>query len=313
MANDLVSVSMKNYLSSPNVAKYVEDILGSRKGQFIATCTSLVNTNNKLQSCDKQTVLMAAIKAVSLNLPIEPSLGYAYVIPYGDQAQFQISYKGIIQLALRTGNYSGINSMEVRKGEFVGRDDLGDPVIRWLPEDERLKLPVTGYMAVFKTTSGFTKKDYWTIQQVENHAERFSQGYKAFKKYGKSQSTAKSGNLTNPWESDFDGMAKKTVLKNLLSKYGELSVEMQTAIRADQAVIKISDDGVEEMVYVDNPKDVTPSEEKLSKAQQKEILKKAPPEVVKSVLNNLGYTDISDVPAIAFDAILDSIGEQETA
>lgn len=311
MSNELVTVSMKNYLSSPAIAKYVEEMLGERKGNFIATVTSLVNGSDKLQVCDKQTILMAALKAVGLNLPIEPTLGFAYVIPYGDKAQFQLGVKGLTQLALRSGAYAGINSIEVRQGEFLGRDDLGDPIIKWLSEDERLKLPVIGYMAAFKTVKGFSKKVYWTIKQVEEHANRFSQGYRSYKQYGGSKSNAKAGNLTNPWESDFNSMACKTVLKNLLSKYGELSIEMSNAIKADQAVITLSETGEEKIEYVDNVPEAKDTTEYLSKKQQKALMQEYGADAVKAVLETCGYSDISEVPASEFTT-LNSILKQGT-
>jgi len=301
--NELTKVSMKNYLSSPAISKYVEEILQDRKGTFIATVTSLVNGNDKLQDCDKQTILMAALKAVGLNLPIEPSLGFAYIIPYGDKAQFQLGVKGLTQLALRSGEYAGINAMEVREGEFFGRDDLGDPIIHWLPEDERLNKKVIGFMSAFKTNKGFSKKVYWTIKQVEEHANRFSQGYQAYKKYGASTSRARSGNLTNPWESDFNSMASKTVLKNLLSKYGVLSIEVQDAIKADQAIISVTDDGSEILEYADNPNNTKSVADDLIPAkEQKAILKEYGSKVVKGALNEFQYSDISDIPK---DAVSD--------
>lgn len=290
----LVSVKIGNYLASENINRMISSVLKDRAGSFIATLTSLVNNNSKLMACDKSTVLTAALKAAGLNLPIEPSLGFAYIIPYGDQAQFQLSYKGLTQLALRSGVYAGINAMEVRDGEFFGRDDLGDPIIHWFDEGIRMKKKVIGYMAGFKTVRGMTKKVYWTTEQVEKHADRFSQGFRSFKAKGKSQSTARSGNMENPWSTDFDSMSCKTVLKSLLSKYGELSVEMQQAIKYDQSVVYLDESGNEmEPVYPDNTKDVV--QEGLTKAQQEEILSTYDAATVKEALYNVGFKDITDI------------------
>jgi len=170
----------------------------------------------------------------------------------------------------------------------------------WMSPEERAKKKVVGFFAGFKLTSGFRKTEYWSIDEVEKHAAKYSQGYKAFKKYGKSQSTAKSGNMSNPWESDFDGMAKKTVLKNLLSKYGIMSIEMQQAVQYDQASISLSDDGTEAIAYVDNAKDVTP--DRITKKQQDLLLKSYDQEVIQSVLNNLELQDITQITD--FDAFV---------
>lgn len=293
MANELITTSMKNYLSSPNVNKYIDEILGERKGMFMSTLTSMVNNNEKLKGCDKSTVLMAALKSVGLNLSIDPSLGQAYIIAYGVVATFQIGYKGIIQLALRTRQYESINAKEVKEGEYRGYDDMGDPVVIWKSPEERFKLKTIGYFAGFKLTSGFRKTDYWTIAEVEKHANTYSQGYKAFKKYGKSTSTAKSGNMTNPWESDFDGMSKKSVLKNVLSKYGIMSIELQEAIKYDQASITIDDEGNEKLAYPDN--DIAIGSGRIDKKQQDLLLKSYTPEIIQEALYVSELQDITQI------------------
>ena len=300
MGNELVSVSMKNYLSAPAISRYVEEMLGTNKGSFIATVTSLVNGNYKLQNCDKSTILMACLKAVGMKLPIEPSLGFAYVIPYGDKAQFQLSYKGLVQLALRTGNYIAMNSIEVREGEFKGRDSLGDPIVVFSEEEERLKRKIIGYMAGFKTRSGMTKIAYWTTSQVEEHALRFSQGYKSFKAKGKSTSTARSGNLENPWETDFSGMACKTVLKNVLSKYGELSIEIQDAIKYDQAVIGMNAEFEETINYIDNQSGSAVSDN-IDKKEQDLLLNSYTPEVISEALMLAEMGDITEIGKDGFN------------
>lgn len=305
MGNELVTVSMKNYLASPAISQYIENILGSRKGTFIATLTSLVNGNEKLKDCDKSTVLMAAIKSVGMNLPIDPSLGQAYVIPYGVQAQFQLGYRGLIQLALRTGQYETINAKEVKDGEFKGYDDMGDPVIQWLSPVERFDKKTIGFMAGFKLTTGFRKVEFWTTEEVDRHANTYSQSYKAFKKYGVSQSTAKSGNMSNPWASDSDGMSKKTVLKSVLGKYGVLSIELQEALKIDQSVITIDDNMNETIKYIDNPS--TPEDTgRITKAQQELLLKTYSAEIINEALYVAGIEDITLIQTDTFDEFVKS-------
>lgn len=305
MSNELIKVSMKNYLSSPAIAQYVESILGERKSTFIATLTSLVNGNDKLKDCDKSTILMAAIKSVGMNLPIDPSLGQAYVIPYGTQAQFQLGYRGLIQLAQRTGQYSLIGSKEVKQGEFKGYNMVGDPIIEWLSPEERFGLDTIGFMAGIALTTGFSKTSYWSNAEIDKHANTYSKSYQNYKKYGASKSTAKSGNLTNPWESNFDDMAQKTVLKNLIGKYGALSIEIQQAIKYDQAIISIDDNGAEQIKYIDNSKDsIEIDDNRITKQQQELILKTYSQEIVKEAMYNSGIEDITQITTDAFDGFI---------
>lgn len=293
MGNDLVTVSMKNYLSSPAIAKYIEEILHEGKGSFVATITTLVNGNDKLQACNKQTILMAALKAQALKLAIEPSLGQAYIVPYGDQATFQIGYRGIIALATRSQQYEMIGGREVKEGEFRGYNMVGDPIIQWDSPDSRFNKKTIGYMAGFQLTSGFSKTSFWSLTEIDKHANTYSQSYKNFKKFGASQSSAKSGNMTNPWISNPEEMSIKTVLKNLLSKYGVLSIELlQEAVRVDQSVITINDQGEEEIKYIDNQ----PAESSfLSKEKQELLLKSYSPDILKEALFNVSIEDITQL------------------
>jgi recombination protein RecT len=304
MANELVKISMKNYLSSPAINKFVDEMLGERKGTFIATLTSLVNGNEKLKDCDKSTILMAALKSVGMNLPIDPSLGKAYVIPYGDQAQFQLGYRGLLELALRSGQYELIGAKEVKEKEFKGYNFVGDPIIEWLSPSERFDLKTIGYMAGFQLSTGFKKMSFWSNEEIDKHANTYSKAYQNFKKYGPSKSTAKSGNLTNPWESNFSDMAQKTVLKNLIGKYGVLSIEMQQALKYDQAVISIDSNMQEEIKYLDNPTSIELDSDRISKQQQELILQNYSQDVIKEALYNSSIDDITQIETDAFDGFV---------
>lgn len=218
-------------------------VLSDKKASFVNNITALVSNNESLQACDPLTIIHAGIKATALDLPLDPNLGFAYVIPYKRkdgtaQAQFQLGYKGFIQLSIRSGQFQAINVTEVREGELQDFDLLTGET-RFVAKPNRETLPIIGYVAYFRLTNGFSKCLYMTHDEVEAHATRYSETYKSNKAWVKASSK---------WTTDFDAMAKKTVLKLLLSKYAPLSVEMQNAIKSDQAVI----DEHGEAHYVDN-------------------------------------------------------------
>lgn len=222
-----------------NVQKMIQERLGKRAGQFTTSLLSIVNNNKMIAACKPMTIIQAALTAASLDLPINQNLGFAYIVPYSGEAQFQMGWKGYVQLAQRSGMFKTINTTDVREGEMVGRDrQTGNLKFKWVDDDtERNELPIVGYLAYFELLNGFNKSSYMTKAEVEAHATRFSQAYKS------------KGSFKTPWQTDFDSMAMKTVLKQLLNKYAPLSTEMSEAISADQSV----DDGSERR-YVDNDK-----------------------------------------------------------
>lgn len=239
--------SFNQTITNPNTQKYLEEILHERKGAFVSNLTALVANNVNLQECEPYTLMFAALKATALNLPIEPSLGMAHVIPYRNkkrgtvEAQFQLGYKGFQQLALRTGQYKTINTTEVRQGEIKKRNRLTGEIEWNFIEDEaeRLKTPIVGYVNYFKLLNGFESTFYMSKEEAEAHAMRYSQTYRSSYEDIKNQSK---------WTTDFDAMAMKTVIKLNLSKNGVLSVELADAIRADQSIMR--DENKYE--YVDN-------------------------------------------------------------
>lgn len=240
-------------ITSPRTQKYLSDVLGERKGSFVNNLTALVANNVMLQECDPYTIMFAALKATALNLPLENSLGMAYCIPYKDNkrgvtvAQFQLGYKGFKQLALRSGQFAIIpNATEIKEGELKSRNRLtGECKFEFIEDDaERAKAKTIGYASYFRLLNGAESTFYMSIDEMEAHALRYSQTYRSKTDYVKRSSK---------WSTDFDDMAKKTVIKLNLSKNAPLSVEMQEAIRADQSVMRKEN----EYEYVDNESDTS--------------------------------------------------------
>ena len=237
------ATTVASYLNQDTVRKYLENMLHERTGQFVTSLVSLSNLTPGLAKADPKTLMFCGLKAASLNLPLDNNLQFAFAIPYNNkktgtvEAQFQMGYRGYIQLAQRTGQYSKINVIDVRAGELESWEPFTEDLKLVMIDDEtkRDKQPVIGFAGMFELVNGFRKVTYWSRAKVEKHARRFSK-------------TFNSG----PWQSDFDAMAKKTVLKELLSKWGPLSTEMQEAIEYDQAVIRKDETTGEEVPdYVD--------------------------------------------------------------
>ncbi|WP_259301714.1 recombinase RecT [Streptococcus anginosus] len=213
MTNNLTKVSHKDFFNAPAVKAKFQEVLKGKENEFVASLLSVVTNNNLLMKESNESIMTAAMKAAVLNLPIEPSLGQAYIVPYGREAQFQLGYKGLIQLAQRSGKYKSINSGVVYKAQFISYNPLFEEleIDFTQPQDE-----VIGYFAAFKLLNGFEKVTYWTKEQAYAHGKRFSKSFN-----------------NGPWKSDFDAMAQKTLLKQIISKYGPLSIEMEQAIVAD--------------------------------------------------------------------------------
>ena len=233
MANHLPAT-----LQSEKIKNRFAEVLGKNAAGFMSALLSVYNSNNLLQTCDERSILGAAGLAATLNLSITPSLGQAYIVPYKSrgvyQAQFQIGCRGLIQLAHRTGKYAALHAGKVCEGEIAGFNPVtGEPII-----GEKLSDEVVGYVAYMRLVNGFEKTVYMTKAEVEAHAEKYSQGYRADKSKGYKSST---------WSTNFDAMASKTVLKKLLNTWGILSADMAEAIQSDQAVVDKNT-----ITYVDN-------------------------------------------------------------
>jgi len=226
-------ITLKKYINDTLVKERIQEMLQDKAQQFVISLLSTVNNNSALASCDPASVLNAAMTSASLGLPINQNLGFAYIIPYKDKAQFQMGYKGFIQLAQRSGKFKTINVSDVRQGEISFHDRLtGEIIFEWA-EENRDKLPIIGYVGFMELINGFKKTMFMTMDELKKHGMKFSQTMK--KGYGL-------------WTTDFDAMASKTIIKMLISKWAPLSTEMEQAQLADQAIIK--DDG--ELEYIDN-------------------------------------------------------------
>lgn len=231
------------YLTADAVKNQINQVVGGKDGQrFISAIVSVVNTNPALQECTNQSILSGALLGESLKLSPSPQLGQYYLVPFNDKnkgkvAQFQLGYKGYIQLAIRSGQYKKLNVLAIKEGELIRFDPLNEEIEVRLIEDEeeREQANTIGYYAMFEYTNGFRKAIYWSKRKMEAHALKYSKGYQAKKGY-------------TFWEKDFDGMAYKTMLRQLISKWGIMSIDMASAIDSDMAVI--NEDGTKD--YVDN-------------------------------------------------------------
>lgn len=235
-------------ISTPGYQKMINNTLRDPKKaqRFVASITSAVATNPALQECDPATILSGALLGESLNLSPSPQLGQYYLVPFKNKAkydrqgnlikpettdaQFVLGYKGYIQLALRSGYYKHLNVIAVKAGELVHFAPLTEEVEINLNPDElaRENSATVGYLAMFEYLNGFRKTIYWSREKMEAHALRYSKGYAAKKGY-------------TFWEKDFDAMAFKTMLRQLISKWGVMSIDLQTAFEADAVAAEYGD------------------------------------------------------------------------
>jgi len=237
-----VPTSIEAVLKMPNIKQKFEEMLGKKANAFMSSIISAVHANNSLKMCDPMSVVSSAAVAASLDLPINPSLGFAHIVPYKSdgisKAQFQMGWKGFVQLAMRSGQYERMNCSEVYEDELDFYNPItGDFKLKeisdWKQRAGSQRDKIVGYVAYFRLLNGFFMYLYMTKGQVEAHGREFSKSFSS--EYGN-------------WKKRFDSMAKKTVIKLLLSKFGIMSIEMQKAVQVDQAIVKA--DG--ELEYVDN-------------------------------------------------------------
>lgn len=234
-------VALRGYFNNETCMSNLKAMLGSKAAGFATSVLSVVNNNTLLQKADPKTVYSSAMVAASLDLPINPNLSFAAIVPYGNQAQFQIMTRGLVQLAIRSGQYAKITNAVVHKGELVKYDPFRDEYE--FDASKKESDEVIGFMAYFKTVGGFEKYFYMSKEEAMAHGKKYSRSFDK-----------------GVWSTDPEAMGLKTVLKLLLSKYGILSIEMQRAIRFDQGVIKgdftkignVEDIDAAEVDYVDN-------------------------------------------------------------
>jgi len=262
-ANQSINTMLNSLLDGEKMRKRFDELLGKRTPQFLSSLVSMINDNKDLQEAFYQSpmsVIKSALQAATYDLPIDPSLGYAYIVPFNNsykddrgmwqkrkQATFVIGYKGMTQLCLRTGAYSRIpDAVDVREGELISYDRLtGDAEFKWIEdEDEREKLPIVGYAGYFRLVNGAEKTIYMTVSQIRKHEEK----------------NRKGSSMGKGWREDFDAMARKTVIRRLCSKYALMSIEYQSTASRDAmnlATALATEDypqtPAEDLVTVDDP------------------------------------------------------------
>ena len=213
-------ISFRALAENPSYANRFKQVLDDRAPQFLASLVQLVSGSDYLAACEPNSIMAAAITSASLDLPIDKNLGFAHIVPYAGKAQFQLGYKGFIQLAIRTGQYKLMNCCVVYEGELVKYDELTAELV--IDSKKRTSEKPIGYAAYFKLMNGFEHAEFWYREEVDAHALKYSQAYAKKKQ--------------TPWFTDFDTMALKTVIKSLISKWGIMSIKMQTAVIHDQGV-----------------------------------------------------------------------------
>ena len=271
-----VVVKVKSMLNDDKVKSRFNEILGANAQQYMASIINTVSASNELKKCEATSILAAAFVAASFDLPIDTNLGFAAIVPYNRStkdadgnwvkvmsAQFQMMYKGFVQLAIRSGEYEKMNCSEVYQDELVsfnpitGECEFVTDFSDCTQRDEGDPKNIAGYYAWFRLRSGFSKELYMSKKAVQNHAKKYSQAYR----YDLSKNKQSS-----KWSTDFDAMAKKTVIKLLLSKWGILSVKMQQAIIEDQ---KVYDEQGNDS-YSDNQPDVIAAQDPFNAIESKD-------------------------------------------
>lgn len=263
------------FLSGDAVKKRIDTLVGSKDGpRFITSIVSAVSTNPALAECDHATILSAALLGEGLKLSPSPQLGHYYMVPFKQKAkykdgrlispektvaQFQLGYKGYIQLAIRSGQYKKLNVLAIKEGELIVFNPLEEVIEVKLIEDEaeREKLPTMGYYTMFELQNGFRKAMYWSREKMLAHADKYSMAFSAEKYRDLIAGKIPDKDMwkySSFWYKDFDGMAYKTMLRQLISKWGIMSIELQNALDKDMAAI--NEDG--SVNYVDNSADYVP-------------------------------------------------------
>ena len=260
------------YLTQEAVKDQINKVVGGKNAtRFISSIISAVQTNPQLQECTNSSILSAALQGEALKLPPSPQLGFFFMIPFKNkkkgctEAQFQISAKGYKQLAMRSGQYLDIDVLYIHEGEYLGRDKYtGKQKFEFIEDDdERESRPIIGYLAYLEMLNGFRKQIYWTKTKMEKHADRYSQAFslEASRKLANGEiPQSELWKYSSYWYTSFDEMAEKTMIRQLLSKWGMLTTELAEAYDADMAVIH--EDGTKDYVDTEDIVDVPQEEPK---------------------------------------------------
>ena len=310
LAKKPVKMGLTAYLSQDAVKKQINNVVGGKNGtRFISSIVSAVQTTPALQECTNPSILSAALLGEALNLSPSPQLGQFYMVPFDNrkkgckEAQFQIGYKGYIQLAERSGYYKKLNVLAIKEGELIRYDPLDEEIEVELIDDDviREETPAMGYYAMFEYENGFRKTMYWSKKKMMAHAEKYSP---AFSRNGgaKTLELLEQGKIPEKdlwkyssfWFKDFDGMALKTMLRQLISKWGIMSIDQQKAIDKDMAVIQ--EDGSAD--YVENAAEELDNDNIVAEQEIKEVQSETKePEPEKEV----NQREASDIEAEFFN------------
>lgn len=272
------NLGITEYLTKDAIKNQINKVVGGKNGQrFISAIVSAYNTNPTLQECTNQSILSAALLGESLQLSPSPQLGHYYMVPFNNtktgvkEAQFQMGYKGYIQLAIRSGQYKRLNVVAIKEGELEYFDPLNEDIkVNLMVDDwdKREEAETIGYYAMFELVNGFRKTMYWSKAQMLAHADKYSQAFykdagKVKTKYGEKQRVSyadyEAGNYdprdswmySSFWYKNFDGMAYKTMLRQLISKWGVMSIDLQKAFEGDMTTL----DAEGHPTYVENDND----------------------------------------------------------
>lgn len=262
---DPSKLGFKALMNTPAMKKKFTDILHEKSDSFMGSLMTLVGGDNYLSQAEPMTIIASALKAATMDLPIDKNLGYAYVVPFNrsekvgnkwvkhNEAQFILGYKGYIQLAQRSGQYKALNALAIYDGQLID----WNPLTEEFTFDYKAKVSdeVIGYVGFFELLNGFKKTVYWTKQEIESHRIKNAKGYDKEK-------------LSGAWVDNYDSMAIKTVLRNMLSKWGLLSVEMQSAITSDEKVFRVDENN--DLIDETDLSDMEPLKQDLKEAERVE-------------------------------------------
>lgn len=262
---DPSKLGFKALMNTPAMKKKFTDILHEKSDSFMGSLMTLVGGDNYLSQAEPMTIIASALKAATMDLPIDKNLGYAYVVPFNrsekvgnkwvkhNEAQFILGYKGYIQLAQRSGQYKALNALAIYDGQLID----WNPLTEEFTFDYKAKVSdeVIGYVGFFELLNGFKKTVYWTKQEIESHRIKNAKGYDKEK-------------LSGAWVDNYDSMAIKTVLRNMLSKWGLLSVEMQSAITSDEKIFRVDENN--DLIEETDLPDMEPLKQNLKEAERVE-------------------------------------------